>query len=106
VKAHQEPNEGRVQAVIARKVEQNRVLFGGSHRTSRLAHDDRGAYTWDVSKLRYGDHVKIENLGIVGEVIEADTRSVVVRYKKADGELVDHRVRPDDVTYIPKPHES
>lgn len=59
-----------------------------------------------MSSLRYGDHVKIENLGIEGEVIEVDTRSIVVRYKKEDGELVDHRCRPDELTYIPKPHES
>ncbi len=59
-----------------------------------------------MSKLRYGDHVRIENLGIVGQVIEADTRTVVVRYKKKDGELVEHRFQPDDLTYIPKPqHE-
>lgn len=59
-----------------------------------------------MSKLRYGDHVRIENLGIEGQVIEADTRTVVVRYKKKDGELVEHRFQPDDLTYIPKPqHE-
>lgn len=56
-----------------------------------------------MSKLRYGDHVMIENLGIEGQVIEADTRSVVVRYKKKDGELVEHRFRPDELQYIPKP---
>ncbi|HVR47329.1 MAG TPA: hypothetical protein VMT95_11940 [Candidatus Binatia bacterium] len=56
-----------------------------------------------MSQLRYGDRVTIENLGIEGEVIEVDTRSVVVRYKKADGELVEHRFRPDDLRYIPKP---
>jgi preprotein translocase subunit YajC len=56
-----------------------------------------------MSQLRYGDRVTIENLGIEGEVIEVDTRSVVVRYKKADGELVEHRFRPDDLQYIPKP---
>jgi hypothetical protein len=57
-----------------------------------------------MSKLRYGDHVMIENLGIQGQVIEADTRTVVVRYKKKDGELVEHRFQPDELTYIPKPH--
>jgi preprotein translocase subunit YajC len=56
-----------------------------------------------MAQLRYGDRVMIENLGIEGEVIEVDTRSVVVRYKKADGELVEHRFRPDDLQYIPKP---
>lgn len=56
-----------------------------------------------MSQLRYGDRVTIENLGVEGEVIEVDTRSVVVRYKKADGELVEHRFRPDDLQYIPKP---
>lgn len=48
----------------------------------------------------------IANLGIEAEVIEVDTRSIVVRYKKEDGESVEHRVRPDEVSYIPKPHES
>ncbi len=56
-----------------------------------------------MSKLRYGDRVHIENLGIEGEVIEVDTRSVVVRYMKEDGELVEHRFRPDELRYIPKP---
>jgi hypothetical protein len=56
-------------------------------------------------KLQYGDRVMIENLGIAGQVIEADTRSVVVRYEKKDGELVEHRFRPDELRYIPKPHE-
>jgi uncharacterized membrane protein len=46
----------------------------------------------------------IENLGIRGEVIEVDTRSVVVRYKKEDGELIEHRFQPEDLTYVPKPH--
>lgn len=59
-----------------------------------------------MSKLRYGDRVVIENLGIEGQVIEVDTRSVVIRYKKPDGELVEHRFRPDEVRYIPKPHEA
>jgi hypothetical protein len=59
-----------------------------------------------MSKLRYGDRVKIEQLGIEGQVIEADTRSVVVRYKKEDGELIEHRFRPDEVQYVPKPHET
>jgi len=59
-----------------------------------------------MTNLRYGDHVTIENLGIQGQVIEVDTRSIVVRYKKADGELVEHRFQPDDLTYIPKPHET
>jgi preprotein translocase subunit YajC len=58
-----------------------------------------------MSKLRYGDRVTIENLGIEGEVIEVDTRSVVVRYKKSDGELVEHRFRPDELRYIPKPQK-
>lgn len=59
-----------------------------------------------MSKLRYGDYVAIENLGIEGQVIEVDTRSIVVRYKKKDGELVEHRFRPDELRYIPKPHET
>jgi len=59
-----------------------------------------------MSKLKYGDRVSIANLGIEGQVIEVDTRSIVVRYKKPDGELIDHRVRPDEVAYIPKPHET
>lgn len=57
-----------------------------------------------MSKLRYGDHVKIEQLGITGQVIEADTRTVVVRYKEKDGELIEHRFQPDELTYIPKTH--
>jgi hypothetical protein len=56
-----------------------------------------------MAHLRYGDRVTIEKLGIEGEVIEVDTRSVVVRYPKADGELVEHRFRPDELRYIPKP---
>jgi RNase P/RNase MRP subunit p29 len=56
-----------------------------------------------MPRLRYGDHVMIENLGIEGQVIEEDTRSVVVRYKKQDGEFVEHRFRPDELRYIPKP---
>jgi uncharacterized membrane protein len=59
-----------------------------------------------MPKLRYGDRVKIEQLGIEGQVIEADTRSVVVRYKKDDGELIERRFRPDEVEYVPKPHET
>jgi len=54
--------------------------------------------------LRYGDHVFIKNLGIEGQVIEVDTRTIVVRYKKADGELIEHRFAPEDVEYRPKPH--
>jgi hypothetical protein len=46
----------------------------------------------------------IENLGIEGEVIEVDTRSIVVRHKKEDGELIEHRFRPDELRYLPKPH--
>lgn len=58
-----------------------------------------------MSNLRRGDRVRVESLGVDAEVIEVDTRSVVVRYKKADGELVEHRVRPGDVAYIPKPQK-
>jgi hypothetical protein len=54
--------------------------------------------------LRYGDRVLITNLGVEGQVIEVDTRSVVVRYKKSDGELVEHRFNPQDLEYLPKPH--
>jgi len=57
-----------------------------------------------MSNLRYGDHVMIENLGIEGEAIEVETRSNVVRYKKEDGELHEHRFRPDELRYLPKPH--
>jgi len=55
-------------------------------------------------KLERNDHVLIKNLGVEGEVIEVDTRSIVVRYKKEDGELVEHRFQPDDLQYRPKPH--
>lgn len=57
-----------------------------------------------MATLRYGDRVTIDNLGVEGEVIEVDTRTIVVRYKKADGELVEHRFAPEDLTYVPKPH--
>lgn len=56
-------------------------------------------------KLRYGDRVLIRNLGIEGQVIEVDTRTIVVRYKKDDGELVEHRFQPEDLEYRPKPKE-
>lgn len=59
-----------------------------------------------MSELKYGDRVLIENLGVEGEVIEVDTRSIVVRYKKEDGELIEQRFRPNDLQYIPKPHYS
>jgi hypothetical protein len=55
--------------------------------------------------LRYGDRVTVEHLGIEGQVIEVDTRSVVVRYKEPDGELVERRFRPDELQYIPKPQK-
>jgi hypothetical protein len=55
-------------------------------------------------ELRYGDRVLITNLGIEGQVIEVDTRSIVVRYEKADGELIEHRFAPGDLEYRPKPH--
>jgi hypothetical protein len=55
-------------------------------------------------KLQHGDRVHIKNLGVDGEVIEVDTRTTVVRYKKADGELIEHRFNPDDLEYRPKPH--
>jgi hypothetical protein len=58
-----------------------------------------------MSKLRYGDRVMIENLRIEGQVVEVDTRSIVVRYNKADGESIEHRFRPDELRYLPKPHE-
>lgn len=56
-------------------------------------------------KLRYGDRVLIKNLGIEGQVIEVDTRTIVVRCKKDDGELVEHRFQPEDLEYRPKAHE-
>jgi hypothetical protein len=55
-------------------------------------------------ELRHGDHVLIKNLGIEGQVIEVDTRTIVVRYKKDDGESVEHRFPPEDLVYRPKPH--
>jgi hypothetical protein len=55
-------------------------------------------------ELRYGDHVLIKNLAIKGQVIEVDTRTIVVRYKKEDGESVEHRFPPEDLEYLPKPH--
>jgi preprotein translocase subunit YajC len=55
-------------------------------------------------KLQRGDHVLIKNMGIEGEVIEPDTRTIIVRYKKKDGELVEHRFPPEDLEYRPKPH--
>jgi preprotein translocase subunit YajC len=55
-------------------------------------------------KLRHGDHVLIKNLGIDGQVIEVATRTIVVRYEKRDGELVEHRFEPQDLEYRPKPH--
>jgi hypothetical protein len=48
--------------------------------------------------------VLITNLGIEGQVIEVDTRTIVVRYEKADGELIEHRFAPEDLEYRPKPH--
>lgn len=58
-----------------------------------------------MAELRFGDHVFIENLGIEGEVIEVNTRSIVVRHKKPDGESIEQRYRPDDLRYLRKPHE-
>jgi hypothetical protein len=55
-------------------------------------------------KLQRGDHVFIKNSSIIGEVIEPDTRTIIVRYKKEDGELVEHRFPPEDLEYRPKPH--
>ena len=55
-------------------------------------------------KLRPGDRVLIKNLGVEGEVIEVDTRTTVVRYKRDDGELIEHRSQPEDLEYQPKPH--
>lgn len=55
-------------------------------------------------ELRYGDRVFITSLGIEGEVIEVDTRTTVVRYKKPDGEQIEHRFQADDLEYRPKPH--
>jgi hypothetical protein len=54
-------------------------------------------------ELRRNDRVIIKNLGIEGQVIEVDTRSIVVRYKKDDGELIEHRFQSDDLEYLPKP---
>ncbi len=58
-----------------------------------------------MSHLRFGDRVAIEKLGLEGEVIEADTRSIVVRYKEKDGELIERRFRPDELQYLPKPQK-
>lgn len=54
-------------------------------------------------KLERYDHVLIKNLGVEGQVMEVDTRSVVVRYKKEDGELIEHRFKPEDLEYRRKP---
>lgn len=56
-------------------------------------------------ELRYGDHVIIKNLGIEGEVIEVDTRTIVVRYAKSDGDRIEHRFQPEDLEYRAKPHK-
>ncbi|HZZ00335.1 MAG TPA: hypothetical protein VFE36_12250 [Candidatus Baltobacteraceae bacterium] len=55
-------------------------------------------------ELRRDDRVFIKDLGIEGQVIEVDTRTIVVRYKKEDGELVEHRFSPEVLEYRPKPH--
>lgn len=55
-------------------------------------------------ELRYGDHVLIKNRGVEGKVIEVDTRTIVVRYEKPDGEQIEHRFQPEDLEYRPKPH--
>ncbi len=55
-------------------------------------------------ELQRGDRVFIKNLGVDGQVIEVDTRTIVVRYKKEDGELIEHRFQPEDLDYRPKPH--
>lgn len=55
-------------------------------------------------KLRHGDRVLIKNLGVEGQVIEVDTRTIIVRYKKGDGEPIEHRFQPEDLEYLPKPH--
>ena len=83
--------------------------FGDARLRTRRLVNEAGAMLIDakestMSHLQRGDHVAIHNLGVNGEVIEVDTRSIVVRYKKADGELVEHRFQADDLTYIPKPH--
>ena len=56
-------------------------------------------------KLERGDRVLINTLGVEGEVIEVDTRTIVVRYKKKDGESIEHRFQPEDLEYNPKPHQ-
>lgn len=56
------------------------------------------------TKLQLGDHVFIKPMNIMGEVIESDTRTIIVRYKKEDGELIEHRFPPEDLEYRPKPH--
>jgi hypothetical protein len=48
-------------------------------------------------KLKRGDRVFIKNLGIGGQVMEVLTRSVVVRYRKDDGELVERHFAPEDL---------
>jgi uncharacterized membrane protein len=55
-------------------------------------------------ELRLGDHVLIKNIGVEGQVVEVDTRTIMVRYKKDDGELVERRFQPEDLEYRPKPH--
>ncbi|HEX3369411.1 MAG TPA: hypothetical protein VHS56_07550 [Candidatus Cybelea sp.] len=58
-----------------------------------------------MAEFRFGDRVFVENLGMEGEVIEVDTRSIVVRHKKPDGESIEQRYRPDELRYLPKPQE-
>ena len=54
--------------------------------------------------LRHGDKVWIKNLGIEGEVIEARTRSIVVRLDH-EGELVERHFSADDLERLPTTKE-
>ena len=54
--------------------------------------------------LRHGDKVWIKNLGIEGEVIEARTRSIVVRLDHK-GELVERHFSVDDLERLPTTKE-
>jgi hypothetical protein len=55
-------------------------------------------------EFRHGDKVWIKNLGVEGEVIEARTRSIVVRFDHK-GELVERHFVADDLQRLPTTKE-
>ncbi|MBV8082693.1 MAG: hypothetical protein JOY86_06880 [Candidatus Eremiobacteraeota bacterium] len=55
--------------------------------------------------FRYGDRVRIKNLGIEGEVIEVRTRAIVVRFEHK-GERVERHFVEDDLERLPSTKES